>query len=125
MLRDSYDGAPRRLWVPKTQSRFNRLIRRRRSGFRHSRRLGWGRLMCYRRVLVGLQRRLIYFSAPAQVPGAEAVVAGAREVTLRTVDGLALSAWLVEAGEPDRGVAVLVQMETPATGRCERRWHAP
>jgi hypothetical protein len=61
-----------------------------------------------RSVLVGLQRRLIYFPFPAHVPRAEAVVAGAREVTLRTADGLALGAWLVEAGEPDRGVAVLV-----------------
>ena len=59
-------------------------------------------------MLVGLQRRLIYFPLPAQLPRAEAVVAGVREVTLRTVDGLALGAWLVEAGEPDRGVAVLV-----------------
>jgi len=59
-------------------------------------------------VLVGLQRRLIYVPSPAQVPRAEAVVAGAREVMLRTADGLALGAWLVEAGEPDRGVAVLV-----------------
>ena len=59
-------------------------------------------------MLVGLQRRLIYFPFPAQVPGVEAVVAGAREVRLRTVDSLALGAWLVEAGEPDRGVAVLV-----------------
>jgi len=59
-------------------------------------------------VLVGLQRRLIYFPFPAQVPRAAAVVAGAREVTLRTVDGLALGAWLVEPGAPDRGVAVLV-----------------
>jgi fermentation-respiration switch protein FrsA (DUF1100 family) len=59
-------------------------------------------------VLVGLQRRLIYLPFPAQVPPAEAVVPGAREVRLRTVDGLALGAWLVEAGEPERGVAVLV-----------------
>jgi fermentation-respiration switch protein FrsA (DUF1100 family) len=59
-------------------------------------------------VLVGLQRRLIYFPVPGQLPRAEALVGGAREVTLRTVDGLALGAWLVEAGEPDRGVAVLV-----------------
>ena len=59
-------------------------------------------------MLVGLQRRLIYFPFPAQVPRAAVVVAGAREVTLRTVDGLALGAWLVDAGEPDRGVAVLV-----------------
>jgi alpha-beta hydrolase superfamily lysophospholipase len=59
-------------------------------------------------VLVGLQRRLIYFPFPAQLPQAEAVLTGAREVTLPTVDGLSLGAWLVEAGEPDRGVAVLV-----------------
>jgi uncharacterized protein len=59
-------------------------------------------------MLVKLQRRLIYFPFPAQVPQAEAVIAGAREVTLRTVDGLALGAWLVEASEPERGVAVLV-----------------
>jgi hypothetical protein len=59
-------------------------------------------------VLVGLQRRLIYFPFSGQVPPAEAVIVGAREVTLRTVDGLALGAWLVEASEPDRGVAVLV-----------------
>jgi hypothetical protein len=65
------------------------------------------------RLLVGLQRRLIYFPFPAQVPPAQAVVAGAREVTLRTVDGLALGVWLVEASEPDRGVAVLVAMTNP------------
>jgi fermentation-respiration switch protein FrsA (DUF1100 family) len=59
-------------------------------------------------VLVALQRRLIYFPFPAQVPRAEAVVASAREVTLRTADDLELGAWLVPAGEPDRGVAVLV-----------------
>jgi alpha-beta hydrolase superfamily lysophospholipase len=59
-------------------------------------------------VLVGLQRRLIYLPFPAQVPRAVDVVPSAREVTLRTVDGLALGAWLVPAGEPDRGVAVLV-----------------
>jgi hypothetical protein len=59
-------------------------------------------------VLVGLQRRLIYVPFPTQLPRAETVLAGAREVTLRTVDGLALGAWLVEAGKPDLGVAVLV-----------------
>jgi len=59
-------------------------------------------------VLVGLQRRLIYLPFPAQVPRAVDVVPSAGEVTLRTVDGLALGAWLVPAGEPDRGVAVLV-----------------
>jgi hypothetical protein len=60
------------------------------------------------KVLFGLQRRLIYFPNPARLPRAATVVAGAREVMLRTVDGLALGAWLVEASAPDRGVAVLV-----------------
>ena len=55
-------------------------------------------------MLVGLQRRLIYLPFPAQVPRAVDVVPSAGEVTLRTVDGLALGAWLVPAGEPDRGV---------------------
>jgi len=59
-------------------------------------------------VLVGLQRRLIYLPFPARVPRAVDVVPGAREVTLRTADRLELGAWLVPAGEPDRGVAVLV-----------------
>jgi hypothetical protein len=59
-------------------------------------------------VLVGLQRRLIYLPFPAKVPRAVDVLPGAREVTLRTADGLELGAWLVPAGEPDRGVAVLV-----------------
>jgi pimeloyl-ACP methyl ester carboxylesterase len=52
-----------------------------------------------------LQRRLIYFpdrSAPA--------AAGAREVSVRTTDGLRLAAWLVSPppGTPDRRLAVLV-----------------
>ena len=59
-------------------------------------------------MLVGLQRRLIYFPFPGQLTRAEAMIASAREVTLRTIDGLTLGAWLIEAGEPDRGVAVLV-----------------
>ena len=57
-----------------------------------------------------LQRRLIYFpdrSAPPPVPG---VLAGARDVTLRTSDGLTLGAWLVppDPAVPDRRLAVLV-----------------
>jgi fermentation-respiration switch protein FrsA (DUF1100 family) len=59
-------------------------------------------------VLVGLQRRLIYLPFPARVPPAVDVLPGAQEVTLRTTDGLELGAWLVPAGEPDRGTAVLV-----------------
>src|SRR5215211_544893 len=56
----------------------------------------------------GLQRRLIYFPPPAFVPAVSAVLPGASEVRLRTADGLNLGAWFLPAGEPDRGVTVLV-----------------
>jgi fermentation-respiration switch protein FrsA (DUF1100 family) len=59
-------------------------------------------------LLWALQRRLIYLPFPAEVPPAAAVLADAREVTLRTDDGLELGAWFVAAGEPDTGMAVLV-----------------
>jgi uncharacterized protein len=59
-------------------------------------------------VLVGLQRRLIYPPFPAKVPRAVDAIPSAREVTLRTADGLELGAWLVPAGDRDRGIAVLV-----------------
>jgi len=55
-----------------------------------------------------LQRRLIYLPFPADVPPAVAVLANAREVTLRTVDGLTLGAWFVPPAEPSRGMGVLV-----------------
>jgi uncharacterized protein len=59
-------------------------------------------------LLWGFQRRLIYLPDNAAVPPAATVVPGARDVVLRTSDGLRLGAWLVPATEPDRGVAVLV-----------------
>jgi uncharacterized protein len=55
-----------------------------------------------------LQRRLIYLPFPAVVPPAVAVLGGARELTLRTADGLALGAWFVAPAGPGRGMAVLV-----------------
>ncbi|HET6533920.1 MAG TPA: alpha/beta fold hydrolase [Actinoplanes sp.] len=57
-----------------------------------------------------LQRRLIYFPDRSAPPPAARVVAGGRDVTLRTADGLDLSAWLVEPppATPDRRLAVLV-----------------
>jgi fermentation-respiration switch protein FrsA (DUF1100 family) len=58
--------------------------------------------------LWGFQRRLIYFPSPAPVPPAAEVIAGARDVTLRTGDDLELGAWLVPARDPDRGFTVLV-----------------
>ena len=59
-------------------------------------------------LLWALQRRLIYLPFPADVPPAATLLPGAREVTLRTDDGLELGAWFVPAGEPNRGAAVLV-----------------
>jgi uncharacterized protein len=55
-----------------------------------------------------LQRRLIYFPARAPLPPAGRVLAGARDVTLRTADGLELGAWFVPARGSDRNLAVLV-----------------
>jgi fermentation-respiration switch protein FrsA (DUF1100 family) len=59
-------------------------------------------------LLWAFQRRLIYLPFPAHVPPVATVLAAAREVTLRTDDGLELGAWLVAASEPDRAIAVLV-----------------
>ncbi len=55
-----------------------------------------------------LQRRLIYLPDRARPPSAATVLPGARDVVLRTDDGLELGAWYVPALGPDRGVAVLV-----------------
>jgi uncharacterized protein len=57
-----------------------------------------------------LQRRLIYFPDRSAPPPAAQVLPGARDVTLRTDDGLRLAAWLVRPppGTPDRRLAVLV-----------------
>jgi fermentation-respiration switch protein FrsA (DUF1100 family) len=59
-------------------------------------------------LLWAFQRRLIYLPFPADVPPVATVLAAAREVTLRTDDGLELGGWFVPAGEPDRAIAVLV-----------------
>src|SRR5688572_13587657 len=65
-------------------------------------------------VLVGmlwwLQRQMIYFPDASSVPPAGDVIEGARDVTLRTDDGLELGAWFVPAapGDTDRRIAVLV-----------------
>jgi fermentation-respiration switch protein FrsA (DUF1100 family) len=56
----------------------------------------------------GLQRRLVYFPSRLPVPPAGEVIAGARDVTLRTDDGLELGGWLVTARGDDRGVGVLI-----------------
>jgi len=56
----------------------------------------------------GLQRRLLYFPSRLPVPPAHELIAGARDVALRTDDGLRLGAWLVPESAPALGVAVLV-----------------
>jgi pimeloyl-ACP methyl ester carboxylesterase len=57
-----------------------------------------------------LQRRLIFFPDRSAPPHASQVIAGAQDVTLRTVDGMALGAWLIRPppGTPDRRLAALV-----------------
>lgn len=55
-----------------------------------------------------LQRSLIYFPDASPVPPAAQVLPGARDVVLRTDDGLELGAWVVPAHERrDRNLAVL------------------
>lgn len=54
------------------------------------------------------QRRLIYYPSSDSVPPAVGVLDGARDVTLRTSDGLRLGAWFVPPDGPDRDMAVLV-----------------
>jgi len=46
----------------------------------------------------GLQRRLVYFPEPSLVPPVAEVLPGAREVRLRTADGLDLGAWFLPGG---------------------------
>lgn len=56
-----------------------------------------------------LQRQLIYFPDSTAVPAAADVIASARDVTLRTSDGLELGAWFVPADPTeDTGMSVLV-----------------
>ena len=62
-------------------------------------------------ILWAVQRQLIYFPEAAQVPPAGEVVPGARDVTLRTHDGLELGAWFFPARKgrsPHTPMAVLV-----------------
>jgi uncharacterized protein len=56
----------------------------------------------------GLQRRLVYFPSRLPVPPAGEMIAGARDVALRTDDGLELGGWLVTPSRGALGVAVLV-----------------
>ncbi len=55
-----------------------------------------------------LQRRMIYFPDSGVPPPAGSVLPGAREVTVRTEDGLDLGAWSVPPTGADRNLTVLV-----------------
>jgi uncharacterized protein len=61
-------------------------------------------------ILWAVQRQLIYFPDSSRVPSAGQAIAGGRDVTLHTEDGLELGAWFVPARGPAEGpqVAVLV-----------------
>jgi fermentation-respiration switch protein FrsA (DUF1100 family) len=59
-------------------------------------------------LLWAFQRQLIYLPSNAPVASADTVIPGGRDVVLQTSDDLSLGAWFVPAGEPDRGLAVLV-----------------
>ena len=47
--------------------------------------------------LLAVQRRLIYFPSRAPLPPAAQVLPGARDVALKTADGLELGAWFLAA----------------------------
>jgi len=61
-------------------------------------------------VVVGLaylfQRRLVFLPSGGPVPRADTVLPGARDVQLRTADGLTLGAWYVPAGANSTAVLV-------------------
>jgi uncharacterized protein len=60
-------------------------------------------------MLTALQRQLIYFPDSTAVPPAGDLIEGARDITLRTSDGLALGAWFVPpSSTSDMHMAVLV-----------------
>lgn len=59
-------------------------------------------------MFVALQRQLVYFPDARPVPPAAEIIDGARDVTLRTEDGLELGAWFVPASGRDTGFAVLL-----------------
>jgi pimeloyl-ACP methyl ester carboxylesterase len=65
-------------------------------------------------LLWALQRQLIYYPDPTQVPPAADVIAGARDVTLHTDDGLELQAWFVPA--PQESAIDMAVLFAPGNG---------
>jgi hypothetical protein len=67
-------------------------------------------------ILWAVQRQLIYFPDAAPVPPAAEVIAGAREVTLHTEDGLELGAWFVPAARGRARGASMAVLVAPGNG---------
>lgn len=64
-----------------------------------------------------LQRKLIYLPDDSPVRSASAVIAGARDITLRTDDGLDLGAWFVPArGRPQGSATSMAVLVAPGNG---------
>jgi uncharacterized protein len=59
-------------------------------------------------MLWAIQRRLIYFPDAARVPPAGEVIEGARDVAVRTEDGLDLGAWFIPARDRALGASMAV-----------------
>ncbi len=55
----------------------------------------------------GFQRKLIYLPDDGPVPPADSVLPGARDVVLRTSDGLELAAWYLPGRSPDAGTVLV------------------
>lgn len=58
-------------------------------------------------LLWGFQRTLIYLPDDGPVPAADAVIPGARDVVLRTADGLELGAWYLPGRTVDAGTVLV------------------
>ena len=71
-------------------------------------------------VLMGIlwtfQRQLIYYPDPSAVPPAADVIAGARDVTLHTSDGLKLGAWFLPAPAESRPGGDMAVLFAPGNG---------
>ncbi|SFF35327.1 alpha/beta hydrolase [Blastococcus tunisiensis] len=58
-------------------------------------------------LLWGFQRRLVYLPGDGPLPPASAVLPGARDVVLRTADGLELGAWHLPAPSPEAATVLV------------------
>jgi pimeloyl-ACP methyl ester carboxylesterase len=67
-------------------------------------------------MLWALQRQLIYYPDPTPLPPAADVIAGARDVTLHTDDGLELGAWFVPAPPGARSGSDMAVLFAPGNG---------